>query len=444
MVPAPRPLALGSVSALDVATGETIGTAITTNDAVDSCLLEDGRSIAIIDLEATNRAARLQVYDVQTGQPRGEFLQPSSNLWGITTRPGSTNFLVQLSDNSVVEIDPQTVKPIRYLPQLSPLQLSAGFLNHGRLECSPDGKSIVAVSGDSSVTVIDAGTFRPRFAALRPVISTGYLRCIAFSRDSRLLATAVDGQNAVQVWDLATGKPLCEPLLHPGDLVGIKSIAFSPDGSRIASANQDGQVRQWNWQAAALACSPTLHPGEVLSVLYSAEGRYLVSASLPGVVQLADARSGTLIAPRIERPNIQRLDNLQLEWVGEKKLLVSATHPLVLDLSPLLASVTQSLATLKADAELQSARKLEAGELRPFSGDEWQQRWLNRGATSAMQSGPDEKIAPEFTSGFNGLCACRLRTNSNLRKGRQAPGTRPGAKFSLRQSKAPQPTTNVR
>ena len=57
-----------------------------------------------------------------------------------------------------------------------------------------------------TVTVRDADSGRPRFPPIRPVLEGGPLRSMAVSADSRLLATAVNGRNAVQVWDLTTGK----------------------------------------------------------------------------------------------------------------------------------------------------------------------------------------------------------------------------------------------
>jgi tetratricopeptide (TPR) repeat protein len=46
----------------------------------------------------------------------------------------------------------------------------------------------------------------------------------------------------VRIWDSATGKELFALKGHAG---GVYSVAFSPDGQRLASANQDGSIHLW-------------------------------------------------------------------------------------------------------------------------------------------------------------------------------------------------------
>ena len=57
---------------------------------------------------------------------------------------------------------------------------------------------------------------------------------VASSPDGKQLASGVD--QTVQVWDAATGHETLTLKGHPGD---VTSVAFSPDGSRIASASSD-------------------------------------------------------------------------------------------------------------------------------------------------------------------------------------------------------------
>jgi WD40 repeat protein len=68
---------------------------------------------------------------------------------------------------------------------------------------------------------------------------TGPVWSVAFSSDGTRIATA-SADKTVNVWDATTGK-----LLHtlPGHAAGIYGVAFSPDGTQIASASSDGTAR---------------------------------------------------------------------------------------------------------------------------------------------------------------------------------------------------------
>jgi hypothetical protein len=64
---------------------------------------------------------------------------------------------------------------------------------------------------------------------------------VAFSPDGSRLATASDDGTA-RLWDVASGKPLIVLRGHPAPVV---AVAFSPDGSRLATAGADGTARLW-------------------------------------------------------------------------------------------------------------------------------------------------------------------------------------------------------
>jgi len=68
---------------------------------------------------------------------------------------------------------------------------------------------------------------------------------VAFSPDGTLLATAGD-DGTLRLWNPVTGQAVGAPLpagTGPGG--SVSGVAFSPDGKLLASADADGTVRTW-------------------------------------------------------------------------------------------------------------------------------------------------------------------------------------------------------
>jgi WD40 repeat protein len=82
------------------------------------------------------------------------------------------------------------------------------------------------------------------------------------------------GSQVAEVWDWATGRHL-RSLSHSGS---VTHTAFSPDGSRLATASQDGTVRIWNpYTDAPEQLVLRGHTGGVGAVAWSPDGTRLAS-----------------------------------------------------------------------------------------------------------------------------------------------------------------------
>lgn len=68
------------------------------------------------------------------------------------------------------------------------------------------------------------------------------LRQLAFTPDGSALATA-GKKGLIRLWDPATGQELLSVAAHRAQINGL---AFSPDGSTLGSVAHDGSVRLWH------------------------------------------------------------------------------------------------------------------------------------------------------------------------------------------------------
>jgi molecular chaperone DnaK len=113
---------------------------------------------------------------------------------------------------------------------------------------------------------------------------------VAFSPDGTTLASA--GLDlTIRLWDTATGQQRGEPVT--GHTNEVASVSFSPDGTTLASASDDGTIRIWDTATGRQRGEPvTGHTDEVTIALFSPDGTILVSASDDGTVRFWDAATG--------------------------------------------------------------------------------------------------------------------------------------------------------
>ncbi len=129
--------------------------------------------------------------------------------------------------------------------------------------------------------------------ALESVLAghTGAVSSLAWSPDGRRLASGSD-DNSIMVWDPdAPGQP---PTVLAGHPRGVSSVAWSPDGRHLSSISGDGAMREWDPAAAggqlpaALSCKAewgnpvAWSPDARLVVLVSKDDDIVISVWDPG------------------------------------------------------------------------------------------------------------------------------------------------------------------
>ncbi len=279
-------------------------------------LSPDGKTFAT----ASRNDYKIQLWDTQTGKLKNTLSADAKYVKMLaiangkpklvnyaTKRAGSMAFspdgktLAVASDGEIVLWDPETAKPKFIL-------IENGHFYY--LTFSPDGRTLAARGkvwrNESGIFLFNIDTTDVQKCGLRRFLSAHKpeVNSIVFSFDGQTLASGYEREN-IRLWDVSSGNVKQVFTGHPYPL-WVQSVAFSPNGKTLASLSitiqsSASKAEILLWDAATGKYQVTLKghgkafgksvPRHPNSIIFSSDGKTLISASLDGKVRFWNAKT---------------------------------------------------------------------------------------------------------------------------------------------------------
>jgi len=252
------------------------GKVIIIGNEAGQVVLRDAQTGKLLDtLDATQNPLILSSYS----EPFND--NNALTIASLTFSPDGSTLAAGRRDGLVFLWDWPTRKPLAHFRSGQALRT---------LVYSPDGRQIASTYDSGNILLMDAASGKIIYT-----LSTRYsprgltqmqMSTAAFSRDGTVLA--VGENNTVVLWDVRNGRRLGQPL--EGHATSVESVAFSPDGSILASRDSDDTIILWNahtlkpihqlFDVDQNADPGTYSPPASAGLVFNSNGSILASAAI--------------------------------------------------------------------------------------------------------------------------------------------------------------------
>jgi eukaryotic-like serine/threonine-protein kinase len=232
----------------------------------------DGTLLASASFDKTVR-----LWDLPGGHPRRLFRGHTDRVRTVAFSPDGRHVASGGSDKMIRVWDVERGEPVWSFEGDGDTVRALAF--------NPRSGLLVSAGNDRTIRGIDVEGGRETFSLAGPQ----HFSALAFSPDGSLLASGDDGGN-VTTWDVATPTKRWSVRASDAEIWGL---AFSPDGRTLAAACGDAKIRLWDPITGQVMLVLDGHAQRVNAVAFAPDGATLASASHDGAIRLwrAEQRS---------------------------------------------------------------------------------------------------------------------------------------------------------
>jgi WD40 repeat protein/tetratricopeptide (TPR) repeat protein len=333
------------VNVWDVTTGATVTPPLRTGATVKRAVFgPEGSQLLLATSDGQTHEAKTvpdggaaRLWNARTGQPVGEPITKDKYVAATGFSAGGRYLVTRVRDKESAGPPGGSLAQLRETSTGKtvgrPIPLDRSWAE-GPDTCS-DGARLAVVGwrampkeqssldGEWRVTTWNMSSGQPLSA---PMPHRFTVRQTAFNADGSLLATASGYTNLAndvpprslgeaRVWDSATGKPVTPPLIHAGPVEGV---VFSPDGKYVLTVSvafekrggvfiSGGEAKVWELSTGKAPGRPAKQDAAIVYAAFSPDGTRFGTAAADGSVRIWDARTGESVAAAVHSDRVNHL-----------------------------------------------------------------------------------------------------------------------------------------